>query len=72
MMNIKEYREKALKKVTDYKECGFELGKNFIALCSEKNGDINMKTIHTVLKNFCVYGSLPKNLIYIYCLDQAM
>jgi len=68
MMGNADYKEKAIKKLHTYKTCGFELGENLIAFCAEKNADINMKTIHTVLKNFCVYGSLPKKIIYI---DQA-
>ena len=72
MMNQHDYKERVMKKIIDYKNCGFVLGENLIAFCTEKNGDINMKTIHTVLKNFSVYGSIPKNMLYVDQPGQAV
>lgn len=65
MMETREYRESALGKIKKYAECGFAFEKNMIAFSTKQSNIINMKTVHTVLKNFSVYGIIPENIVEI-------
>ncbi len=65
MMETREYRESALGKIKKYAECGFTFEKNMIAFSTKQSNIINMKTVHTVLKNFSVYGIIPENIVEI-------
>lgn len=62
MDNI-EYRENTLKKIQNYTECGFSFNKNLIAFSTKTQIFMNMKTVHTILKDFSVYGITPDAVV---------